>query len=501
MKHSLVFCFFLGYNKDNLNYIFGGVFIMKCFRRVCSLILAMAILCSVCMVIPAVSAKVGNGNPCAESSLKVDKNMKTVTVNYYVTTEKKIEDFQGYLTYDENVLQINQLNQKVTDGMMYNEKRTGKIYFAGVNIDPKFDFTAETLLFSAVFDVISDGDTSVNAVIDLADDEDDETIVDSANDINSGSVDTRVEILPTLRFSSASLTLESSLSVNYYVNEVNLSGYDKESVYAEFELNGYVTKVDYYDIVERKVGDKVIPAYKFSFRGISPNRAGDTIKATLYAKKGNEYYSSNINEYSVIQYCNNQLKTEDAKLRTLLVDLLNYASASQVYTNYKTDNLVNNSLTEEQKSWATAELDELKSVTNTQYEVIDSPNIEWKSASLILSESVIMNFGFELKIDSLENVKFRIETEDYKCDIPAEYAKYNENNSRYYIEFNGLGASKMSETVYVTAYKNGKAISNTLSYSIESYVKAKQNSSDSKLANLVDKIMKYGKSAFNYVNQ
>ena len=62
-----------------------------------------------------------------------------------------------------------------------------------------------------------------------------------------------------------------------------------------------------------------------------------------------------------------------------------------------------------------------------------------------------------------------------------------------------LTASQMGDTVYVTAYRGGVAASNTVSYSIESYACAKQNDSNEKLANLVKAMMKYGNSAYAYI--
>ena len=58
----------------------------------------------------------------------------------------------------------------------------------------------------------------------------------------------------------------------------------------------------------------------------------------------------------------------------------------------------------------------------------------------------------------------------------------------------------MRNAVYVTVYKNGEAVSNTICYSIESYAYAKQNSTDEKLNNLLLAMMKYGDSAYSYIH-
>ncbi len=58
----------------------------------------------------------------------------------------------------------------------------------------------------------------------------------------------------------------------------------------------------------------------------------------------------------------------------------------------------------------------------------------------------------------------------------------------------------MSEPVYLTVYENDEAVSNTLSYSIESYAYSKQTSTDTNLTNLLEAMMKYGNSACAYAN-
>ena len=59
----------------------------------------------------------------------------------------------------------------------------------------------------------------------------------------------------------------------------------------------------------------------------------------------------------------------------------------------------------------------------------------------------------------------------------------------------------MSQNVFVTAYRNGEAVSNTIRYSIESY--AAKNITDTTypyLAELVDAMMKYGDAAKAYIS-
>jgi len=73
-------------------------------------------------------------------------------------------------------------------------------------------------------------------------------------------------------------------------------------------------------------------------------------------------------------------------------------------------------------------------------------------------------------------------------------------NGVYSVKFSGLNAGQMSEKVYLTMYKDGIAVSNTVCYSIESYAYSKQSSQIEHLADLVKAMMKYGYSAYSYVN-
>ncbi len=227
----------------------------------------------------------------------------------------------------------------------------------------------------------------------------------------------------------------------------------------------------------------------------------DTIKATLYATYDGVTYVSETKEYSVAEYCYNMLDKyytdEYAELRTLLVDLLNYGSASQQYTNYKTDALVNANLTEQQKSWGTTTDRTLNTVQNLEYETIDNPTVQWKSGGLNLQKSVTMRF--KISADNIENLTVKVKN-DTGEEITIVSDTFEATDGGYYVYFKGLNVGQMSESVYLTVYDGETAVSNTIRYSIESYAYAKQNSTDTNLSALIKAMMKYGDSAYAYVN-
>ena len=77
-----------------------------------------------------------------------------------------------------------------------------------------------------------------------------------------------------------------------------------------------------------------------------------------------------------------------------------------------------------------------------------------------------------------------------------------ETNGGYYLYYSGMTAAQMSDTMYLTAYRNNEIVSNTISYSIESYACSKIGSNpDSLLAEILTEMIKYGDAVRVYTGQ
>ncbi len=293
------------------------------------------------------------------------------------------------------------------------------------------------------------------------------------------------------KFAGASLTLTDNISVNYKVSKDAVADYS--NLYAKFNFGDKVYTIKNYTVSGEY--------YVFTFDNIAPNQLNQTIYATLYGTKdGVEFESTQVN-YSVATYCYNMLdKCADnkyAEFRTLLVDLLNYGAQSQTYTGYNTDNLANASLTDTQKAWGTSSTPTLKTVQKLDFETIENPSVLWRGGGLVLDDSVTMRFI--IQTDNIENLTVKMTTDNKTYTVRASSFKSMGENL-YYVYFNNLNASQMSETVYLTVYNGEEAVSNTLRYSIESYAYAKVGGSDANLSDLLVAMMKYGNAAYNYVN-
>ena len=289
-----------------------------------------------------------------------------------------------------------------------------------------------------------------------------------------------------LKFTGASLELRDDLTIRFSAKADLFIEDAYTAPYAVFQV-GYKTQtVTEYQVVDGK--------YVFLCTNLAPSQMGDVVNATLYGTL-NGVECSHTTQYSVANYCYDMLeKTEDAKLRTLMVDMLNYGSAAQVYAWYKDKTPCNAKLTEEQKSWGTATAPSLGTVLSIGTEVAEEA-ATWKAAGLVLDNSVVMRFRFAA--ESLEGLSVKIAAAGKEWTV-SEFEAVEGKNGQYYVYFNELDAHQMRETVSVTVYKGGVVASKTLTYSVESYVYAMQDVA--RVGDLVKAMICYGDSAAAYIN-
>lgn len=288
-------------------------------------------------------------------------------------------------------------------------------------------------------------------------------------------------------FKGATLTLESNLTVSFNADKTWMDQVGYTDPYAVFRMNDIEYVVTDYTVEGER--------YVFTFKDINPNKMNDTFIATLHATCDGRVCTSKEYPYSISQYCYNMLgKTTDTNTRTLLVDLLNYGAATQIYSNYKTDALANAALTQEQRQWATQTKPSMKSVMDTAYDVVNNPDTVWKSATLALNESVAVRLKFTT--DQIEGLSLRVRTDFDEWIVNAD--RFEVQDGVYYVVIDELNAVRMRDTLYFTFLRNGTPVSNTLQYSIETYACKKQAVTENSLGDLVVAMMKYGDSARRY---
>ncbi len=293
---------------------------------------------------------------------------------------------------------------------------------------------------------------------------------------------------------SASIKLYSGITLIFKADASQFA--EDYAPYVVVTLNGAETVIRDYTVIDGK--------YVFEFENISAHMMNDTVTAVLYSTIGGSVFESEPIEYSIATYCYNTLEkySDNAELRTLLVDLLNYGAASQIYSGRNVNSLANAKLTSEQKSWASDTIGELSSVKNTKYETISDPKVIWKSAGLKLKDKVEFRMKFISETSNALSVKIKSESgREWILGTEDIVSITDEFENGYMFDFDGADATMMSETFYFTIYSGDTAISDTLSYSVESYISRKITTSDTVFASLLECIIKYGNSAKKYVNQ
>ena len=300
-----------------------------------------------------------------------------------------------------------------------------------------------------------------------------------------------------LRRRGNALSLESSITLATYITKDVVDYYDE--VYAEFTRNGKTEKV--YPSGKTLTSNSIVYCI-FDYTGISPQALGDDVSITFYGVKDGVTYNGNAYKYSATNYIKSTLNkpTSSAKLKTLLVDLVYYGEACQVYQKYKTDNLLTDILTDEQKALrSTADLN-LTNIKNASYETCKNRLVKFGTA-LRLNNSVEIAIPLNMTNVTLDDLSFKVKIGSRT--LTYTYAENPDNFEKgkdgyWYFYFDGVYANQMSNEVFITAYKGDEQVSYTLKYSVESYA---ATVTDAKLKAVTDAMMRYGNSAKAYAGK
>lgn len=322
-----------------------------------------------------------------------------------------------------------------------------------------------------------------------------------------------------------SATLTENFAYNYYftLGENGSDFSDYSNVWLELNIREYKQAATYEFLDENNVGYNLVTKeltdwstdtskgynrYKFTYTGIAAAEIGNLISATLHMEKEGQAYYTPVDSSSIKNYAYNRIeKSDDANLKSLLVDMLNYCAEAQSYFHYNETQLVNAGLTNEQKALGT-QVD----VVPTQTQNIIA--LEGTAAGFINSKTINLGSSIELKyymtfgsVD-LNNVKLVLTYQPLVGDtqnitINGSDFGYDSENTRYYAKLTTIAAadtgSMVSATLYETVNEVDVAISDTLEYGIEVYCKNRlSNPLDEALNSLLRKMLKYTRNAANY---
>ena len=297
-----------------------------------------------------------------------------------------------------------------------------------------------------------------------------------------------------LKIQGLRLALQSDLSVGFTVGPAMFADGAYTDLRMEFRLGDEnaepVVVTDYITLSD---GNRV-----YMFNGIAPRMLKEKVYAKLYGTYMGKEYSVQ-SSTSIFAYCNWALGGNDAKLKKLVVDLMNYASAHQVYANYKTDDLANKELTPAQLALGTQADPARVSIYKGNHAVVANATASFTGVRLYLQNKVEIRFTVNVPAVTA-NTRLVVEVDGQTVSYGAD--KFVANGGKYYVDVDAMTAQQMRSAVYATVYEGQTAISNTIRYSIETYVATAYGTqySDAKLDAMMIAMLKYGDSAYAYFN-
>ena len=300
------------------------------------------------------------------------------------------------------------------------------------------------------------------------------------------------------------ISLDSGMAMVYYIDKEAVK--DAQVVTMQFEKPEYVDGAVSYDVTLVKGAEAVVnkkEALRFEYKGIFAKELSVEVKVTILADGEvikTEVYS--VKEYAMKQIAKNNIP---ANLKTLLVDMLNYGTAAQIYFGYNTDNLANADLTEDQQALASQEVAELTSHKNAIN--AEGATVVLAGTALVLENAIETNYYLNLNGANAEDLVAKITYVDClgnKVEEVVEGKDFVVNGKYHVVRFSGLGSREMRTVYSMTVFdKEGNVVSGTYEYSIESYAVSQLSKATegSDLYNVLIAMMKYGLSAESYFNK
>ncbi len=260
-------------------------------------------------------------------------------------------------------------------------------------------------------------------------------------------------------FAQVNASLSEDIALTYYV--VPVTG----ATGVTFTVNNRPTTVTDYDV------DAATGLYAYRFDGIAPQEMADNIAAVL---EGTEYTKA---EYSVKDYLT-KLKTENAsndKMVDLIDNLLAYGGAAQTYL--KMTDTISGDIT------GTAfDATGLSSVVDSEYKA--GQNFKFTAATVYF--------------DGVNSLAFQ-----FTGDLTGKTVKLNGVETEYEIIQGSLVTPGIKATDFDKAYTvsvwDGATELASVTYSVNSYVYAKQSGSD--ISTLAQRTYMYGLAAEAYAGK
>ena len=290
-----------------------------------------------------------------------------------------------------------------------------------------------------------------------------------------GEIEIKEPVVDETLVINHSLNLASDISVNFAVRMDYLQDYVNHYLVCEIPVYQGNTQTGTKTVTIEPV--LVGSFYYYTLTGVTAVQMGDVITAQLHMEKNGQPYLSKVDTYSIAQYAYTQLNKDTTadSLKALCADLLRYGKEAQVFKTYRTDALVDASMTEAHKAY----LSDAEAVTfGTNNQVLadlDSPSVTWTGKVLDLDSKVCLKYVFTpatytgavedliLKVHYVNRAGEAVEV------TVTDPILYNPAMNSYAFTFDGLLAAEMRTVLDATVYSGDTRLSQTLRYSPDTY--------------------------------
>ena len=281
------------------------------------------------------------------------------------------------------------------------------------------------------------------------------------------------------KLTGASLSLGDSLALNYYATLTPAH----TAARMRFTYHGETIMVD--GILDETTGE-----YKFTLGRIPPQCMGDNVKAELImiSEDGTETVLDVKETYSIREYCDDALAAnpDNKALATLLADLLAYGDAAQDYTGFNEDTPVSEGFAAAPSEW--------EEVTDTDFTLSDKTREDLRFTSAGVRFAYVNRLYFKIKAADLTGVTLTVNGKIYT----AEDLTLVEDTADTYIFYTDPVYATEFDKVFTAELSVDGEVIQTLTYSVKSYVYAKQNGENAEMAALARALYAYGRSAIAY---
>ncbi len=217
--------------------------------------------------------------------------------------------------------------------------------------------------------------------------------------------------------------------------------------------------------------------YYFTVTGLNAAQMNDVVEGTLCMVKDGVTYTCPTDYYSITQYAMTQLNKSgiSTEFKTLCANLLRYGSATQIFKNYRTDNLADKDLSEEHRSYLTP----LETVSF-------GPQYDWDTSDDTGSVSFV---GKALDLQSKVAIRIIVDLSNYKgsfydlglrvshvnqdgnyTDIILRNPKVYDSSRNYWVfTYDRMDAAELRHEMTLVVCRNNDPISGKVTYSMDSY--------------------------------